>query len=56
MARKMKMIDKILTQKYMYGGELCQLGDIILDLQKLTNNQRQIDAYLMGLFRNQNPL
>ena len=32
------MSSKFLNQKYLYGGEICSLGAIIIDLQKIAPN------------------
>ncbi len=45
-------IKEYFNQKVMYGGEICRLGDVYLDLQKITSNQRLIDIYICGLLRN----
>lgn len=45
-----------LKQKFFYGGKIETLGAIIIDLQKITSNQRCIDVYIIGLFQSQNPI
>lgn len=45
-----------LEQRFLYGGEIKKLGDIILDLQRIAPNQQCIDRYLQGLFLTQKPI
>ena len=49
-------LENFLHQRYLYGGKITRLGDIIIDLQNQTKDHRKIDAYLTGLFHNQEPI
>ena len=49
-------IKNFLNQKYLYGGEICELGNIIIDLQKKAPNEQCVDRYLQGLLRTQKPI
>ncbi|KKN47319.1 hypothetical protein LCGC14_0664250 [marine sediment metagenome] len=49
-------LEDFLHQRYMYGGEVWKLGDIIIDLQNNLPNQRAVDMYLIGLLHNQKPI
>ena len=49
---KLKFIDL----RYLYGGEIWRLGDIIIDLQNKAPNRQCVDRYLQGLLRNQKPV
>lgn len=50
------MLEDFLHQRYMYGGKVCKLGHIIIDLQNKAPNQACIDQYLLGLFKTQEPI
>lgn len=50
------MSSKFLEQKYLYGGKICSLGSIIIDLQRIAPNQKCVDMYIIGLLRNQKPI
>lgn len=49
-------MNNFLNQKYLYGGEIWELGNIILDLQKKAPNQQCVDRYLQGLLYSQKPI
>ena len=51
--KKLNMTQTMLNQKYLYGGEVWKLGDIIIDLQQKAPNQQCVDRYLQGMLRNQ---
>ncbi len=48
-------IKHLLSKKYLYGGRLTRLSDIIIDLKKKAPSQVYIDRYLQGLFLSQEP-
>ena len=50
------MTSEFLEQKYLYGGEICSLGSIITDLQRIAPNQKCVDMYIVGLLSNQKPI
>jgi len=50
------MLEDFLHQRYIYGGEVWKLGDIIIDLQNKALSQGCIDRYLQGLFGSQEPI
>lgn len=41
-------VDKYLSEKINYGGEMVSRGSVMTDLQKKGYTQKQIDAYMMG--------
>lgn len=49
-------IKKYLEQRFLYGGEIKELGSIILDLQRIAPTQQCVDRYLQGLFLAQKPI
>ena len=46
------MLKKYFNKKVIYQGNVCRLGDVYIDLQKITSNQRLIDMYICGLLIN----
>lgn len=50
------MLNNFLHRKYLYNGKPEKLGNIIIDLHKITNDQKKIDSYMAGLFQSQEPI